>query len=110
MDQVRKYALAYLSRKIDLENFLDWLADATSPVVNLGLDAQEKDLAGEIELRAAELTGGHISEDRFRVLLQALVTHTNIIFCHPNLYHSQSWQTAMTEPVKVIPEPLAVCA
>lgn len=110
MNQVRKYTLAYLGRKITLEDFLDWLADATSPVVDLGLDANEKSLASEIELPAAELTGGHISEDTFRILLHALVTHTIITFYAAASYSAQSWQTATTEPVQVIPELLEACA
>lgn len=79
MNQVRKYALAYLERKITTEDFLDWLADATSPVVEINLSQAEKTLASDIELRAAEFTGEHISEARFRVLLQELVSDTNVI-------------------------------
>lgn len=109
MNQVRKFALAYLDRKIGLEDFLDWLADATSPAVDLGLSAHEKALAGEIELRAAELTGGHISEERFRVLLQDLVSDTKVIYLSSE-HRMNQWGIAPSESVTVRLERLAVCA
>lgn len=109
MNQVRKYALAYLGRKIDLDDFLDWLADATSPAVDLGLKADEKSLAGEIELPVAELTGGHISEERFRVLLRAMVSDTNF-YLSADLGKAQPWQAAASGSVTVTVEPLEVCA
>lgn len=107
MNQMRKYALAYLARKINLEDFLSWLADATSPVVDLGLNPHEKSLAGEIELRAAELTGGHLSEERFRVLLNAIISDTCVTYVSADLLRSDSWETA-SEAVSVRVERLAV--
>ena len=109
MNQVRRYALAYLSRKISLENFLDWLADATSPALDIGLSAYDKSLAGEIELPAAELTGGHISEERFRTLLRAMVGGINVIYFSPDdPQMNQFWRSAASESVTV--EYLEVCA
>ena len=74
MNQVRRYVLAYLARKITVGDFLDWLADATSPVVHLNLSQYEQSVANEIELRAAELTSGHISEERFMAFLSEICT------------------------------------
>ena len=73
MQLVRKYALAYLWREIDAEQFLDWLSDVVSPVGGVRLSPQEMVLAREVELRAAEFTGGYLSEEDFCRFLSELL-------------------------------------
>lgn len=108
MNQARKYALAYLGQKVGLEDLLDWVADATSPVVDLGLDEADKELAAELELRAAELTGGHISEGRFRSHIQEIVGDTKIVFLS-TARASRVWEVAPSRATTVRLEHLAVC-
>ena len=62
----------YLSNGITLEGFRDWFDDAT-----WGLGAEPDSLirqkAGEIELRIAEFTNGHLTEQELKDLLRARV-------------------------------------
>jgi len=61
----------YLNNAITLEGFRDWFDDVT-----WGLAAEPDSLirqkAGEIELRIAEFTNGHLTEQELKDLLRAL--------------------------------------
>jgi len=109
MNQVRKFAFAYLYRKISIEDFLDWISDATSPAINLAIESNEKALANEIYGRAAELTGGYISEDRFRMYLLDLVGNIRMITAFSDQQKFPAWETAATKASVTAPvESLAV--
>ena len=67
---------AHLSRYLDnastLEEFREWFDDETWGLA-AEPDSPARQMAGEIELRMAELTGGQLTEDDVRNLLAPLV-------------------------------------
>ncbi len=94
MDEMRRYVFAYLGRAIDLDTFLDWFSDVVSPEGGRDLRHQFGALVGELDLRVAELTGGHITEDRFReVLSEIVLPDTNLVV---QLGSSVSFRTAVS--------------
>ena len=76
-DLLRKQLARYLNGKSSLQQFRKWFdvetwglaADSDSPV---------RQLAGEIELRLAEFTSGHLSENDLRAGLQAFLDREQV--------------------------------
>jgi hypothetical protein len=62
----------YLSGKSSLRQFRKWF-DVETWGLAAESDSPARQIAGEIELRIAEFTNGHLSEDDLRTLLQALL-------------------------------------
>jgi len=67
-DQVRRY----LGRDISLNDFQDWFIPAAWSLEETE-NALAADLANEIELRLAEFTNGHWTEDELRSQLAAAI-------------------------------------
>ena len=79
MAEARKYVLAYLSGRIDLEDLNLWVWDVASSDEALETLVEDVEFFGNVELKLAELTGGHISEDRFREALSEALPSTLIV-------------------------------
>ncbi len=62
----------YLGNAITLEAFRDWFDDATWGLA-AEPDSPVRQRAGEVELRVAEFTSGHLTEQELKELLRALV-------------------------------------
>jgi len=62
----------YLSGKSTLEQFREWF-DVETWGLAAEPDSPLRRMAGTIELRLAEFTNGHLTEEDLRSLLQALV-------------------------------------
>jgi hypothetical protein len=62
----------YLSNTTSLEDFRDWFDHETWGLAAES-DSPARRMAGEIELRIAELTSSHLTEDDLRKLLIPLV-------------------------------------
>ena len=69
---IREQLLAYLQDDLDLDAFVDWIAQNTWNVHQWG-DPDTKELAYAIETRLAEHSGGHISEQDLQNNLLPLV-------------------------------------
>ncbi len=61
----------YLDNAITLEEFRDWFDDATWGLA-AEPDSPVRQRAGEVELRIAEFTSGHLTEPELKDLLRAL--------------------------------------
>jgi hypothetical protein len=70
--EVRTQLSRYLSGKSSLEQFREWF-DVETWGLAAEPDSPLRQLAGEIELRIAEYTNGHRTEDDLRNLFQALL-------------------------------------
>ena len=62
----------YLNNASTLEEFREWFDDETWGLA-AEPDSPARRMAGEIELRIAEFTNGHLTEDELRAMLQALL-------------------------------------
>jgi elongation factor P--beta-lysine ligase len=62
----------YLSKETTLRQFREWFDDATWGVAAES-DSPLRRMAGEIELRLAEFTSGHLTESEMRKQLQPLL-------------------------------------
>jgi hypothetical protein len=62
----------YLENEITLDQFRDWFDDATWGLA-AEPDSPLRRMAGTVELRIAELTNGHLTEDELCSLLRPLV-------------------------------------
>jgi hypothetical protein len=71
LQDVQRYLSAYLNRKISLSQFRDWF-DVETWDLDLQPETALGQTVGEIELRLAEFTNGHRTEDELRDLLQPL--------------------------------------
>jgi hypothetical protein len=95
--ELQTHLSRYLSNATSLENFRDWFDDET-----WGLAAEPespaRQVAGEIELRIAEFTNGHLTEDELRKLLRPLVADAPV-----DQIESMDFQIPVTpaEPVAV---------
>jgi hypothetical protein len=69
---IRTQLAHYLNGKSSLRQFRDWF-DAETWGLAAEPDSPARQLAGEIELRIAEFTNGHRTEDDLRTLFQALL-------------------------------------
>lgn len=70
----------YLSNSISLREFRDWFDAATWGVPGSGLPVVEQ-VAGEIELRIAEHTNGHLDEEELRSRLQPMILAFGLLLC-----------------------------
>lgn len=70
--EIQLHLSRYLSNATTLEEFRNWFDDETWGLA-AEPDSPTRQLAGEIELRIAEFTGGHLTEDDLRRLLMPLV-------------------------------------
>jgi hypothetical protein len=71
LSEIRDHLRQYLSREITLDAFRDWFDAETWDIIDK-CPAATQQLAGEIELRVAEFTNGHLSETELRTMLQNL--------------------------------------
>jgi hypothetical protein len=62
----------YLNNASTLEEFREWFDDETWGLA-AEPDSPARRMAGEIELRIAEFTNGHLTEDELRAMLQPLL-------------------------------------
>jgi len=71
--QIRQWLARYLHKAISLDQFEDWLVQRSW---NMQLDSAEsaQKLAAAIELRLAEYSSGHLSDDQLRHELMPFVT------------------------------------
>ena len=72
LSEIRDHLRQYLSREITLDDFRDWFDAETWDIIDK-CPAATQQLAGEIELRVAEFTNGHRTEDDLRTTLQPLL-------------------------------------
>jgi hypothetical protein len=72
VQDVLRYLATYLSGKISLPQFRDWF-DAETWDLDAQPDLPLGQAVGEIELRLAEFTNGHRTEDNLRATLQPLL-------------------------------------
>jgi len=72
VEAIRKHLANYLSGKSSLRQFRDWF-DAETWGLAAEADSPARQLAGEIDLRIAEFTNGHRTEDDLRAILQPLL-------------------------------------
>lgn len=70
--EIQFHLSRYLSNARTLAEFRNWFDDETWGLA-AEPDSPARRLAGEIELRVAEFTGGHLTEDDLRRLLMPLV-------------------------------------
>ncbi len=72
LSDIRDRLRRYLSHEISLDEFRDWFDSETWDVIDKCSPATQQ-VAGEIELRIAEFTNGHRTEDDLRAMLQSLL-------------------------------------
>lgn len=72
LSEIREHLGRYLSGKSTLEQFREWF-DVETWGIAAEPDSPLRQLAGEIELRIAEFTNGHRTEDDLRSMLQPLL-------------------------------------
>jgi len=74
---IRDHLRRYLSHEISLDEFRAWFDSETWDVIDESSTATQQ-VAGEIELRLAEFTNGHLSESELRSLLQPLLDREQV--------------------------------
>lgn len=72
MAGIRTHLSSYLDGKSSLRQFREWF-DVETWGLAAAPGSPARQLAGEIELRIAEYTNGHRSEDELRAVLQPLL-------------------------------------
>ncbi len=72
LNGIRTHLANYLSGKASLRQFRDWF-DVETWGIAAELDSPVRQLAGEIDLRIAEFTNGHRTEDDLKAMLQPLL-------------------------------------
>ena len=70
--QILNHLRRYLRREISLSDFREWFDVETWGLPGES-DSPARQLAGEIELRIAEFTNGHRTEEDLRAMLQPLL-------------------------------------
>jgi hypothetical protein len=75
--ELRAQLSRYLNSITTLEDFRDWFDDETWGLA-AEPDSPARQIAGEIELRIAEFTNGHLSESELRALLQPLLEREQV--------------------------------
>lgn len=68
---MQRYLASYLNREISLSEFRDWF-DAETWDLDMEPNTPLGQVVGEIELRLAEFTNGHRTEDELRAMLNPL--------------------------------------
>ncbi len=77
LSEIRDHLRQYLSREITLDAFRDWFDAETWDIIDK-CPAATQQLAGEIELRVAEFTNGHLCETELRTMLQNLLDREQV--------------------------------
>ena len=77
LSEIRDHLRQYLSREITLDAFRDWFDAETWDIIDK-CPAATQQFAGEIELRVAEFTNGHLSETELRTMLQNLLDREQV--------------------------------
>ncbi len=77
LSDIREHLRRYLSHEISLDQFREWFDVATWDVIDESSPATQQ-VAGEIELRIAEFTNGHLRETELRTLLQPLLDREQV--------------------------------
>jgi hypothetical protein len=72
LQDVQRYLATYLNGEISLPQFRDWF-DAETWDIDMQPDTPLGQVVGEIELRLAEFTNGHRTEDDLRYHLESLL-------------------------------------
>lgn len=72
ISDLQAHLTQYLNNTTTLKQFRAWFDQETWGLAAKS-DSHTRRLAGEIELRLAELTSGHLTEDELRKLLSAVV-------------------------------------
>jgi hypothetical protein len=95
--ELRTQLLRYLNASTALEEFRDWFDDATWGLA-ADPDSPARRIAGEIELRMAEFTNGHLTEQELKEFLRALAPDSTV-----SQVESMDFQIPVTydEPVAV---------
>jgi len=78
VNAIRAQLASYLSGKSSLRQFRDWF-DAETWGLAAEADSPARQLAGEIDLRIAEFTNGHRTEDDLRAMLQPLLQREPVV-------------------------------
>jgi hypothetical protein len=68
----QRYLATYLTGEISLSQFRDWF-DAETWELDMQSDTPLGQVVGEVELRLAEFTNGHRTEDDLRYHLESLL-------------------------------------
>jgi hypothetical protein len=71
LQAIQNHLASYVNGKRSLSEFRDWF-DSETWGLAAEPDSPARRIAGEIELRLAEFTNGHLTEDDLRSLLQPL--------------------------------------
>jgi hypothetical protein len=77
LPEIRTRLGRYLSGKSSLDQFRKWF-DVETWGLAAEPDSLVRQIAGEIELRMAEFTNGHLSETDLRALLQPLLDREQV--------------------------------
>lgn len=72
LQDVQRCLATYLSGELSLSQFRDWF-DAETWNLDMKPDTALGEIVGEIELRLAEFTNGHRTEDDLRYHLESLL-------------------------------------
>ncbi len=72
LQDVQRYLANYLNSEISLSQFRDWF-DTETWDLDMQPDTSLGQMVGEIELRLAEFTSGHRTEDDLRYHLESLL-------------------------------------
>jgi hypothetical protein len=73
--ELQTHLSSYLNDSISLDDFRDWFDDETWGLA-AEPDSPLRRMAGTIELRIAEFTNGHLSENDLRGFLRPLLTNS----------------------------------
>lgn len=78
--EIRNWLVRYLAQEISLKEFEDWFVPATWDVEK-SKNPFAVQTAQEIDLRLAEFSNGHITEDELKTLLRPLVQQYEVPLC-----------------------------
>lgn len=82
--EIRKQLVRFLSNDLSLDQFEDWLVEASWNMHSDPVESAQK-LAAKIELRLAEHSSGHLDEATLRHELVPDVTDINVFLpCSPS--------------------------
>jgi hypothetical protein len=77
LSDIRERLRRYLANEISLDAFRHWFDVETWDIIDKSPPATQQ-FAGEIELRLAEYTNGHRTEDDLRSMLQPLLSRESV--------------------------------
>lgn len=91
--EIHNQLVRYVAQEISAEQFRDWFDVATWDVEQSG-NRTAQELAGEIELRLAEFSSGHLTEEELRAKLRPLIG----VF---SSRHAASWVSTSSASITV---------